>query len=79
MSMMVPNCRSSFGMSCVQCDNELIAPEWTEYRNKRQVHHVWHCWRCDCRFESLVSFPTDTKSVKDIRARGDIFPLPLVA
>jgi hypothetical protein len=70
---------SSFGSKCVQCGNELIAPEWTEYRNKRQVHHVWHCWKCDCCFESLVSFPADTKSVKDIRARGDVFPSRLVA
>ena len=31
MSTMVPNRCSSFGMSCVQCGNELIAPEWSEY------------------------------------------------
>ena len=36
--------RSSFGTDCVQCGSELIAPEWTEYRNERQVHHVWRCW-----------------------------------
>jgi hypothetical protein len=39
----VPNRRSNFGMSCAHCDNELIAPEWSEFRNERQVHHVWRC------------------------------------
>jgi hypothetical protein len=29
--------RSSFGMRCVHCDNELIAPEWTEHRNERHI------------------------------------------
>ena len=29
--------RSSFGMSCAHCDNELIAPEWTEHRNERHI------------------------------------------
>ena len=41
-----------FGMNCAHCDNELIAPEWTEYRNERQVHHVWRCSKCDFCFET---------------------------
>jgi len=56
----VPNRRSSFGMSCAHCDNELIAPEWSEYRNERQVRHVWHCSECSACFGSLVVFPADT-------------------
>jgi hypothetical protein len=70
---------SSFGMDCVQCGKELIAPQWTEYRNERQVHHVWHCWNCDCQFEAIVSLPADDKSMKDIMTRADIFPSLLVA
>jgi hypothetical protein len=66
----VPNRRSSFGMSCAHCDNELIAPEWSEFRNERQVHHVWRCCECDCCFETIV----DTKSIEDIMTRDDIFP-----
>ena len=31
---------SSFGMSCVQCNNELIAPETSEYRNELERPHV---------------------------------------
>jgi hypothetical protein len=29
--------------TCVQCNNELIAPEWSEYRNERQIRHLWRC------------------------------------
>ena len=47
--------RSSFGMRCVHCDNELIAPEWTEHRNERHIRHLWHCWKCDCCFETVVN------------------------
>jgi hypothetical protein len=79
MSVMVSNRRCSFGITCVKCSSELIAPELSEYRNERQVHHVWRCAECDCRFESLVSFPADHTSIKDIMTRRDVFPLPLVA
>jgi hypothetical protein len=63
MSTTASKRRFRFGISCVHCDNELIAPEWSEYRHERQVHHVWRCSRCDCRFESIVSFPADNKLV----------------
>jgi hypothetical protein len=38
---------TSFGVKCAQCDNEVIAPEWSEYWNKRYIRHLWHCWSCD--------------------------------
>jgi hypothetical protein len=61
--------QSSFGMRCVQCGDELLASEWSEYRNERQVHHVWSCWKCDCCFETFAN----------IKTRDDIFPSLLVA
>lgn len=67
--------RSRFGMSCAHCDHELIAPEWSEYRNERQVHHVWRCWKCDCSFETIV----DTNVTKEPMTRDDVFPSLLVA
>ncbi|MGA2842660.1 MAG: hypothetical protein ABSG18_21325 [Steroidobacteraceae bacterium] len=79
MTTILSNRRSKFGMTCVQCSNELIAPEWSEYRNERQVRHLWHCWKCDWSFESLVSFPAVTKSMKDIKTGDNIFPSLLVA
>jgi hypothetical protein len=76
--------RSSFGIDCVQCDNELIAPERSEYRHERHILHLWRCWKCDCCFEVIL--PADTKSIKDIMrsientlTRHEIFPLRLVA
>jgi hypothetical protein len=55
------NGRSSFGMKCVQCSNELVAPERSEYWSDKRACHIWHCRKCSCCFESLVLFPADTK------------------
>ncbi len=55
MTTMASARRSSFGMRCADCDNELIAPEWTEHRDERHVRHLWHCWRCGCSFETVVA------------------------
>jgi hypothetical protein len=60
-------------MRCLECSDELVAPEWSEYRNERQVRHLWHCWECDFRFESLVSFPAVTKSMREIKAGNIIY------
>jgi ribosomal protein L37AE/L43A len=59
--------RSSFGMGYVQCDNELIAPESSEFRDERHILHLWRCPKCDTYFE--VISPADTKSIKDVMAR----------
>jgi uncharacterized protein with PIN domain len=59
--------RSSFGARCVRCDNELIAPERSEYRDEGQIRHFWHCSRCDCLFEVVPA--AHTKSVKEIMNR----------
>jgi len=78
------NRRSSFGTSCIQCSDELIAPERSEYRNERQIVHFWHCSKCDHGFE--VISPADTKSIREIMTRienivtrGEVLPLQLVA
>jgi len=63
MSTMPPKRLLRFGMNCAHCDNELIVPEWTEYRNERHVHYVWRCWKCDFCFETIV----DTKVMEDPR------------
>ena len=51
MTTILSNRRSKFGMTCVQCDNELIAPEWSYYQNERQIRHLWHCSECGLCFE----------------------------
>ena len=75
MSTMVSARRSSFGMRCIQCDNELIAPEWSEYRSRQQNRHLWRCWKCDCCFETIVII----SSMADDAARDDALPSRLVA
>ena len=84
MRMIASKRRSSFGINCVQCDNELIAPERSEYRDERQIRHLWHCSKCDCSFEVIL--PADTKSIEDIMRRiednmrrRDVFRSRLVA
>jgi alpha-acetolactate decarboxylase len=63
--------RSSFGIECVQCNGELIVPERSEYRKDSDIRHIWRCPKCSCRFESLVTFNADTKSMSVIRT-GDV-------
>ncbi len=75
MPTLVSARRSSFGMRCIQCDNELIAPEWSEYRSRQQNRHLWRCWRCDCCFETIIN----VKSMEDDAGRDDALPSRLVA
>ena len=77
--MRVSNRRSSFGMKCVQCGNELIAPERSEYWSDKRACHIWYCRKCSCCFELSGLVSSETKSMKNMTARDDIFPAPLVA
>ena len=68
-----PHRHSNFGTKCAQCRNELIAPEWSEYRNERQVHHI-----CTVGNATAISRPSFEMS-EDIKTRDDISPSPLLA
>ena len=70
MRTVVSKRRSSFGTDCVQCSNGLIAPDSSEYRDERQIVHLWHCPKCECSFE-VISL-TDTKSIKAIMRRIEV-------
>ena len=67
--------RSSFGMRSAHCNDDLIAPEFTEQRNDRQIHHVWYCSKCDFYFETIVY----TKVMDGSQTRDDSLPWRLVA
>ncbi len=72
--MTIPSARrSTFGMRCTHCNNALIAPEWIEERNERQIH-VWRCWTCDFYFETI-----HTKAMEDLNTTDDNLPPRLVA
>ncbi len=69
MTTIAANRRSDFGLDCIQCSNELVAPERSEYWNERHIRHLWRCPKCDCRFGTIV----ETESIEDV-IRDDIFP-----
>jgi hypothetical protein len=66
MATMVPNRRSTFGISCVRCKDELIAPEKSEYRHGTHIRHLWYCSNCETSFESLESIPVEAMTTDDI-------------
>jgi transcriptional regulator NrdR family protein len=67
MAMMVSDRRSTFGISCVRCDEELIAPERSEYRDGTHIRHLWLCSKCATRFESIEQIPVEVMTADDIR------------
>ena len=73
MSTMVPNRRPTFGISCVRCGEELIAPDKSEYSAGTHIRHLWHCPKCSARFESIEQIPVEAMTT------DDIFPSLLVA
>jgi hypothetical protein len=42
--------------TCPQCDDWLLAPEWSEYFSERCVRHTWSCESCGYAFETDVFF-----------------------
>ena len=62
---------SLFGMRCVRCGHELIAPLKAEFLDDDIIRHLWHCSRCEARFES---FPRFRKSVRETMMTVDVFP-----
>jgi hypothetical protein len=63
-----------FGMQCVRCNHEIIAPHKTALLDEKVIRHVWHCPSCQAWFESFPRFPANAKSVKDVTMRVDVFP-----
>ena len=76
MGMRVPHRRCSFVMKCVQCGDELIAPERSEYRDEGDIQHVWHCPNCCACFGASAPSPFDVSSMK---GRRDIPPAWMIA
>jgi transcriptional regulator NrdR family protein len=66
MATTVFNRRSTFGIHCVRSDNELIAPERSEYRNGTHIRHRWFCSKCAARFESIEQIPVEVMTTDDI-------------
>jgi hypothetical protein len=66
MATMVYNRCSTFGIGCVRCDEVLIAPEKSEYRDDVHIRHQWLCPKCATRFESIEQIPVEVMTADDI-------------
>jgi transcription elongation factor Elf1 len=63
-----------FGIQCVRCNHEIIAPHKSEFLDDKVIRHLWHCPRCVAWFESFPRFPANAKSAKELMTRVDVFP-----
>jgi hypothetical protein len=74
-NLMAFDSRSLFGIGCVECGHELIAPAKTEYLDDQLIRHLWHCGRCRAQFESFPRFPPEARRISDLKRKVDVFPL----
>ena len=63
-----------FGIQCVRCDHEIIAPRKAEFVDDQVIRHIWHCPCCKAVFKSFPRFPGNAKSVKEVAAEVEVFP-----
>lgn len=47
-------------LSCAQCGDGLVAPEWSEHVSDRCVRHLWSCETCGYEFETAVYLRAQT-------------------
>jgi len=71
--------RSDYGMTCAQCGDALIAPEWSKFVTKLRVVNFWSCTECGCCFETVEFVPANAKSKFDSKALRKFSPSLLVA
>jgi hypothetical protein len=53
---LTPNDRPRPMINCAQCGEVLFLPEWSEYRDKNSVRHLWKCEVCDYTFETTIHY-----------------------
>src|SRR5262252_8179922 len=63
-----------FGMRCVRCNHEIIAPHKSELLDDEVIRHLWHCPCCKAMFESIPRFPANAKLVKEVMMSVEVFP-----
>jgi transcription elongation factor Elf1 len=63
-----------FGIQCIRCNHEIIAPHGAELLDDKVIRHLWHCPSCNARFESFPRFPKEAKSVREVMMSVDVFP-----
>ena len=65
---------SDYGMTCAQCGDLLIAPEWSEHVNERHVLNLWSCTKCGCEFETTTFVPVSVPSMNNNIAIKAFYP-----
>jgi hypothetical protein len=53
---------SPYGMVCTECDELVIAPEWSAHVNKGEIRHFWRCESCGHAIELAVNLSFDSAS-----------------
>jgi len=79
MTTIASTLRPDYGMTCAQCGETLIAPEWSKYVNERHIVNLWSCTKCAYQFEITAYVPANTKFMNDNIAIKRFFPSLLVA
>jgi ribosomal protein L37AE/L43A len=54
-----------YEMTCANCGEALVAPEWSEYISEQRVLNLWSCAKCGCQFETEAYIPADVVSAND--------------
>ena len=61
-----PTNLTDYGMTCVQCGDGVIAPEFVEYfSEQRLILNFWSCEKCGYQFESESFAPPDPEPEVD--------------
>jgi hypothetical protein len=70
--------RSDCRMTCANCGDLLIAPEWSEYKDEHHVLNLWSSSKCgiECETEAFVPGGVESGEDKSIKT---FFPSLLVA
>jgi hypothetical protein len=50
----IDNCLP-YGMACTECNDLLVAPNWSAYVSKHEVRHLWSCENCGHEIEMTVN------------------------
>ena len=50
--VLATNNDSLYGTACIRCDDDVIAPDESQYVSERHVNHSWSCDGCGLRFET---------------------------
>ena len=71
--------RPDCGIACIQCDDDLIAPELSEFVSEQLILNFWYCAKCGCQFITEAYVPIDVEPSIDSKTMEAFFPSLLVA